>query len=73
MNDRTEGLKELNLAANCNPSFVEQFVIFRQMKSTDDVGTSSSEDKNMDVISKYAFESTVRQFREEIKKAAEFH
>jgi hypothetical protein len=74
---------ELNLANSFSPSFEEKFIIFRYLKMSedyDDVGDSNANGaagggagEEMDVVAKFAYESSMRQFQENIMQSAQHH
>ena len=73
LNQKDEAIIEWDTAAKYRPGFVEQFVIFRQKKLAQDEGGSSAEAGSMDIIAKFAFDSTLRQIESEMKRSAQLH
>jgi len=64
LNKKNEAMQELNLAQKFNPTFDEQFIIYRYKKIIEDYGDhnmSEGQRGNLDIVSKYAYEASVRQ------------
>ena len=76
MKRKQEAMVELNLANQFSPSFEEKFIIFRYLKMSedyDDVGESNTNGaggEEIDVVAKFAYESSMRQFQENILQSA---
>ena len=48
-------------------------MIFRQKKLAEDEGSGPAESGGMDIIAKFAFDSTLRQLEFEMKRSAQLH
>lgn len=72
MNKKTEAIAELHNASLFNPPFDEQFIIYRYKKMSEDFGDSLSEGSGggLDVVAKFAYESSFRQCQQHIEKSA---
>jgi hypothetical protein len=78
MKRKQEAIAELTFANQFSPAFEEQFIIFRYLKMSEDFDDMGNEGGNaggeeMDVVQKYAYESSLRQFQEGIIESARFH
>lgn len=66
---KKEGLMEFQKAMYFNPSFDEEFIIYRQLKMSEDFGDSEHSHEGggggghgLDIVGKLAYESSLRQF-----------
>lgn len=71
MNKKSEAISELNQATALNAPFDEQFLIYRYQKISEDYGDGSSGDGHggsagMDIVAKFAYESSLRQCTQHI-------
>ena len=60
---KQEAIAELTFASQFNPAFEEQFIIFRYLKMSEDyedVGEGNAGGEEMDVVAKFAYESSLR-------------
>ena len=75
MNKKQEALAELNSASLRRPPVDEQFLIFRYQKMLEDYGDNLGEGNSggMDVVSKFAYESSLRQLQQHIERSAVLH
>ena len=75
MNKKQEAIAELTQAELFNPPFDEQFIIYRYKKMSEDFGDSPHESHagGLDVVAKFAYESSLRQFQQHIEKSAQLH
>jgi hypothetical protein len=76
MKRKQEAIAELTFANQFSPAFEEQFIIFRYLKMSedyDDMGEGSNGGEEIDVVAKYAYESSLRQFKESIVASARYH
>ena len=61
MNKKAEAIAELTQASMFNPPFDEQFVIYRYKKMSEDFGESTNDGSaGMDVVAKFAYDSSLR-------------
>ena len=70
---KQEGIAELTFASQFNPPFEEQFIIYRYQKMSEDfedVNEDEDSEEEVDIVQKYAYESSLRQFHENITKSA---
>jgi hypothetical protein len=73
MKRKQEAIAELTFANQFSPAFEEQFIIFRYLKMSedyDDVGEGNGSGEEMDVVAKFAYDSSLRQFQENILQSA---
>ena len=76
MNKKQDAIAELMQASLYNPPFDEQFVIYRYNKMSEDYGDSGSHDGQgggLDVVAKFAYDSSLRQCQQHIEKSAGLH
>ena len=75
MKKKQEGIAELTFASQFNPAFEEQFIIYRYLKMSEDFEDVDENDgeEEVDIVQKYAYDSSMRQFHENILKSAQYH
>ena len=74
MGKKQEAKAEFIFANQFSPSFEEKFIIFRYLKMMedyDDVGESNAGGEEIDVVAKFAYDTSLRQFHESIMAAAD--
>jgi|LauGreDrversion4_2_1035121.scaffolds.fasta_scaffold40967_1 hypothetical protein len=60
---KQEGIAELTFTSQFNPTFEEQFIIYRYQKMAedfDDVNEDEENEEEVDIVQKYAYESSMR-------------
>lgn len=76
MKRKQEAISELTFATKFSPAFEEQFIIYRYLKMSDDyddVGEGGHGGEEMDVVAKFAYDSSLRQFQDNILLSAQHH
>ena len=77
MNKKQEAIAELSQASALAPPFDEQFLVYRYQKISEDFGDGSGGDHSgsggMDIVAKFAYESSLRQCSQHIQKSAALH
>ena len=77
MNRKQESINQFKLANEFSPAFEEQFIIFRYLKMSEDVddmgGENGGGEEEIDVVAKFAYESSLRQFKDNIIQSAQYH
>ncbi|CDW77649.1 UNKNOWN [Stylonychia lemnae] len=75
MGNTKDALIQLKIASKQSLAFDEQFVVFRQMKLTEESSSPNSETDNgdIDVVGKLAYESAQQQLKESILKSSNLH
>ena len=66
MKRKQEAISEFRMANKFDPPFEQSFVIFRYVKMCEDyddiIGEGGAGGEEIDVVAKFAYESTLRQF-----------
>lgn len=76
---KQEAKAEFQFANQFSPSFEEKFIIFRYLKMMEDYddvgggGEGNAGGEEIDVVAKFAYDSSLRQFHESILAAAQEH
>ena len=73
MHLKAEALAQIHHTATLDPPFDEQFVIYREIMMTEDVHTGVDNGESLDVVGKFAYESSYNQCQEQIVKSAQLH
>ena len=83
LNQKQEALQELTIASQFNPPFDEQFVIYRFKKMYEEFGENAgfennsnsqqNSQQNVDIMTKFAYESSFRQLKIHIERCGQFH
>ena len=78
MNKKSEAVAELTQATTLNPPFEEPCLVYRYQKLSEDFGEGAGGDGHggnggMDLVAKFAYESSFRQCSQHIQKSAALH